>query len=290
MKNKSSFSFISVQKGTVAPSQLMSASPSAMSIKQMQARKFVLREAQLREAQLKEAQLKEAQKQQEAVQLPIALKQEPSIFTRSWPRPLIMIYKILIPDTKIQLPLSDIEGELKIDWGDMSEDGTCNNNTNNNDKLIHTYSDVGYYTVIVNAGEEDKDGATIGRFGLDRPAKGIQCLIAVKSWGDFKFVSLKRAFASAKNLIKVPSYLPCTVTTLAGMFYDTDSFNQDISQWDVSNVLDMSAMFYCARSFNQSLYTWNMANVTTIDGMFIGALMFDQDISHWHVKCCLSKN
>ena len=190
---------------------------------------------------------------------------------------MILMYKILTANTVIQLPLGDIEGELMIDWGDMSEDTVATVAT-----LTHTYNDAGLYTVLVSAGEE---GASIGRFGLDYQVKGNHCLIALKSWGDFNITSLKKAFASCKNLVKVPTTLPCGVTSLAGMFYDTDLFNQDISGWDVSTVLDMSSMFYCARAFNQDISHWNIANVTTIDGMFIGATNFKQDTSHWRVKC-----
>ena len=39
-------------------------------------------------------------------------------------------------------------------------------------------------------------------------------------------------------------------------------FNQDISSWDVSNVVDMNGMFGYAESFNQDLNSWNISNVT----------------------------
>jgi hypothetical protein len=38
------------------------------------------------------------------------------------------------------------------------------------------------------------------------------------------------------------------------MFRGASKFNQDISPWNMSGVLDMSCMFYSASSFNQSLY------------------------------------
>ena len=130
-----------------------------------------------------------------------------------------------------------------------------------------------------------KGDVCIGRFGSDYSITGIKYLVAVKSWGDFNIKSFKKAFASAKNLVKVPNNVPHSVTTMSGMFYDTDLFNQDISDWDVSNVTDMSCMFYCARKFNQPLSKWNIKNVIMIDGIFLGASAFDQDISQWPIKC-----
>lgn len=51
---------------------------------------------------------------------------------------------------------------------------------------------------------------------------------------------------------------------MAGMFEFTTSFNQDISNWNVSNVTDMSVMFYYAQAFsNQNLSSWNVSKVIT---------------------------
>ena len=47
------------------------------------------------------------------------------------------------------------------------------------------------------------------------------------------------------------------------MFREAESFNQDISGWDTSNVVNMTDMFYIASSFNQDLSSWNVANVTS---------------------------
>ena len=50
-----------------------------------------------------------------------------------------------------------------------------------------------------------------------------------------------------------------------------ESFNQDISSWDVSKVKDMSGMFVYAESFNQNIDKWNVSNVENIGGMFTGS-------------------
>ena len=37
-----------------------------------------------------------------------------------------------------------------------------------------------------------------------------------------------------------------------------DSFNQDISQWDVGNVTNMAGMFFWAYAFNQDIGNWQV--------------------------------
>ncbi len=41
------------------------------------------------------------------------------------------------------------------------------------------------------------------------------------------------------------------------MFDSASASNQDISQWDTSNVTDMGSMFYGASAFNQDISQWN---------------------------------
>ena len=48
---------------------------------------------------------------------------------------------------------------------------------------------------------------------------------------------------------------------MSGLFYLCESFNQDLSSWDVSNVTDMSCMFENCKSFNKDLSKWNVLKV-----------------------------
>jgi len=74
------------------------------------------------------------------------------------------------------------------------------------------------------------------------------------------------------------------VVNMSGMFDGATSFNRDISNWNVNNVVDMSEMFLGATSFNQDISNWDVSNVVNMSGMFDGATSFNQDIGSWNVS------
>jgi surface protein len=53
------------------------------------------------------------------------------------------------------------------------------------------------------------------------------------------------------------------------MFNKNHKFNQDIENWDVSNVKNMEGMFYEAKKFNQNLGAWNLSKIEESMGDFM---------------------
>jgi len=78
------------------------------------------------------------------------------------------------------------------------------------------------------------------------------------------------------------------VTNMDGMFYNAETFNQDISNWNTAKVDNMGSMFKNASSFNQNISNWNTAKVTKMLDLFRGASAFNQNISNWDTSSATS--
>ena len=62
-----------------------------------------------------------------------------------------------------------------------------------------------------------------------------------------------------------------------------ENFNDDISNWTVSNVQDFSSMFWEATAFNQDLNNWDISSAENMQCMFCGASSFSQTLC-WNVS------
>ena len=82
----------------------------------------------------------------------------------------------------------------------------------------------------------------------------------------------------------ITSWDVSNVVSMNNMFKDAESFDQDIGNWDVGNVENMESMFEGAESFDQDIGNWDVANVENMKTMFKGAESFDQDIGNWDVS------
>jgi surface protein len=71
------------------------------------------------------------------------------------------------------------------------------------------------------------------------------------------------------------------VQNMSGMF-ELSHYNKPLNNWSgkTSNVVDMSNMFNGSYSFNQPISNWNVSRVMNMTSMFEGS-QFNQDISTW---------
>jgi surface protein len=63
-----------------------------------------------------------------------------------------------------------------------------------------------------------------------------------------------------------------------------EDFNENINDWDVSNVKDMGAFFYKLSLFNQPLHKWDTSNVEHMAGVFRHCSSFNQPLNNWNVS------
>jgi len=82
----------------------------------------------------------------------------------------------------------------------------------------------------------------------------------------------------------ISSWDTSNVTNMFQMFFFANSFNQDIGSWDTSSLTNMQGMFNFVNSFNQDIGSWDTSNVTDMQGMFIEASSFNQDIGSWNTS------
>ena len=173
----------------------------------------------------------------------------------------------------VHISLEVRSGEtLTIDWGD----GMSPANITSGGVYAHQYLAAGVYQVNMTGG---LSGINLGGTMADK-------LISIDQWGGIEWTSMNGAFTDASNMVYGATDIPnlSDVTDMARMFLRAQSFNGDLSGWDVSNVNTTSGMFWDARSFDGDISSWNVSKVTYMASMFRYATDFDQDISSWNVS------
>merc|ERR1712048_1425210 len=67
-------------------------------------------------------------------------------------------------------------------------------------------------------------------------------------------------YLANENVGPINSWDTSSVTSMYGMFWGAEAFNQDISGWDTSSVTGMSWMFADADAFNQDINGWDTSS------------------------------
>ena len=91
---------------------------------------------------------------------------------------------------------------------------------------------------------------------------------------DFYKYNTKRLIPLDREILENAIELYCEDHKLCFHTYGFSSF------WDVSDVFYMDFLF-CENTFNGDISNWDVSNVTNMSNMFHGAESFDQDISGW---------
>lgn len=94
--------------------------------------------------------------------------------------------------------------------------------------------------------------------------------------------TVNAAFAAGENLATWDT----TGATVDGngLFYERTTFNDDISDWDVSSVTNLDNAFRNTKAFNQDLSGWDVSNVTTMVGALRGTDSLDHStLENWRV-------
>ncbi len=94
-------------------------------------------------------------------------------------------------------------------------------------------------------------------------------ILSIEQWGTTNWTSMENAFRGATNLVINATDNPelTDTTSMQGMFQDAISVNQDIGDWDVSNVSNFRSIFKGATSFNQDISDWNISGVINAENM-----------------------
>lgn len=154
-----------------------------------------------------------------------------------------------------------------VDWGDNTT------STGLTSHGLHTYPAPGTYTVKITGAFPQF------YFNASSPSYDSLKLLSVEQWGTQTWLSFYRFFYDCRNLVINAIDTPdlSLVESMNDTFYNCDSFNDDISAWDVSNVQFMDYTFAYTAIFNQPL-PWTTTSLLTMSHIFVGTLAFNQPL------------
>ena len=186
--------------------------------------------------------------------------------------PFITTWEVYQGFQNITIPTIGTGYNYTVDFGD----GTVL--TNQTGDSWHTYSSSGIYSVTISG---DFPRIRFGNNSTNAPK-----LKTIEQWGDNEWISMESAFMGCSSLTLNATDTPdlSQVTDMSHMFNGTNSLNQSINHWDVSNVTNMASMFELS-TYNQPLNNWDVSNVTNMSRMFyFTEWSFNPPLNNWDVS------
>ena len=168
--------------------------------------------------------------------------------------------------TSTVLDLKLANGQIVVDWGDGTTDTQWSHDYGEQKEVTVRY--LGTYIRYNDAPWDDREGV----------------LTDVVDWGQVP-LDIRKLFKYRKGFaISAPNSPVFSTTSLNGLFWNCEGFNEDISHWDVSEITDFTSVFMYCTTFNQDLSTWQVGKGTTFRDMFYGCQAFNQDLSGWDMS------
>ena len=194
----------------------------------------------------------------------VTVKETGSAFITTW-RTAAAGEGITIPGT----------GTHDVVWGDGQFSGGASGGAS------HAYATPGTHTVSITGGLER---INLGANSADAPK-----LQSIEQWGGIEWATMESTFRVATDMEYRATDAPdlSGVADMSNMFYRANSFDGDLSSWDVSQVTGMNSMFWGATSFNGNVSSWDVSRVTDMTNMFLAATSFNGDLSSWNVSSAI---
>jgi surface protein len=172
--------------------------------------------------------------------------------------------------TQVQLTPRPSEGWRFVEWsGDLTGSQTPALITVRESKTVTATFESSFYLA--------ENGITIqcpqARLGEKGTVDGVQ----------YEAVDRNLLVQLVRQNADVTKVCTSLIMDMSGMFREQSTFNQNIANWDVSNVVNMREMFNLASVFNQPIGVWDVSNVINMRSMFRDS-PFNQPIGNWDVS------
>ena len=168
--------------------------------------------------------------------------------------PSDFVLRLEISDSNQLITLNtQTDGDFEVDWGD----GTITSETTN---PTHIYAESGAYLIRIR-------GAIFPQFRLGATLEEYLPihLAAFVQWGDNQWTNVNMLFRDCYNMeyeaIDIPDF--SNLEALPNLFRGCYSMtgNETMGDWDTSNITSMVRTFNGAILFNQDLSSWDVSNV-----------------------------